>query len=467
MNSLTIPLVKGPLITQKGFKELVVVAGASDKLFAIDDDTGRMYWEKTLTVTPPAEGARRSHWLCPNALNADPIIGPLPQPPGANENGGNFRGQAVYVIASDGRLHGFNLISGESVIPPIPFVPPMSKVWSLNMIDSVIYTTTSQGCGGTHSGVWSVDINDPNHKVNSFLVSNTRAGGSGIWGRGGAAITHDGTILVETGDGNFDPAKGDYADSVIALSKDLKLLDYYTPKNRGWITRKDLDMGNMTPTVFPFKQWELAAASGKEGVIYLLDTKSMGGADHRTPLYRSPLLTNQEVNFAARGFWGAMSTWEDAAGTRWLLAPAWGPPTPDTKFPTEYGPTPHGSVMAFKVELQGDKPVLTPAWKSVDMSVPTPVVIANGLVFAISDGDNPMQSGPSGGVLNTEQRIKDVGHAVLYVLDAETGKTLWSSGDAMKTFSHFSAPVVVGGRVFTTTYDSTLYAFSLGSPMER
>ena len=40
LNSLTVPIVRGPLITAKGFKELVLVAGASDKLYAIDADTG-------------------------------------------------------------------------------------------------------------------------------------------------------------------------------------------------------------------------------------------------------------------------------------------------------------------------------------------------------------------------------------------------------------------------------------------
>ncbi len=94
------------------------------------------------------------------------------------------------------------------------------------------------------------------------------------------------------------------ADSVMALaSKDLKLTDYFTPRNRSWMTKKDLDMGSISPTIFNFKSWELAATSGKEGVIFLLDTKSLGGADHRVPLYRSPLMANEEVNFAGKGFW--------------------------------------------------------------------------------------------------------------------------------------------------------------------
>jgi outer membrane protein assembly factor BamB len=54
------------------------------------------------------------------------------------------------------------------------------------------------------------------------------------------------------------------------------------------------------------------------------------------------------------------------------------------------------------------------------------------------------------------------GHAILYALDAETGKVLFSSGDTIKGFSHFSGFAVMGGRVFVGTHDGTMYAFGLG-----
>jgi outer membrane protein assembly factor BamB len=449
LHGLTVPVARPNMATPRGVKDYVVVAGASDKVFVIDADTGKIAWQKTL----PVEGTpqRGESWLCPNGLTATPVLGPAPGP---------GRGQALYVLASDGKVHAFNLLTGEDVIPPTQFVPPFAKMWSMNVANNVLYTTTSQGCNGVKSAVYAMDLSDPNHKISSFQSA---ASGGGIWGRAGAAITPDGKIVIETGDGPYDPSKGNLTDSVIELSgKDLKLLDYYTPANRSWITKKDLDMGSISPVVFPFKSWELAAASGKEGIIFLLDTKSLGGADHRTPLFRSARFTNEEVNFATKGFWGAFSTWEDAAGTRWLLAPAWGPPTPTTKFPVQYGDTPNGSVMAFKVELKDDKPVLTPAWNSVDMSVPTPVVIANGMVFGLSDGDYAPQFSASGGILNVNDRKAKAGHSVLYALDAATGKVLFSSGGTIPGFSHFSAPVVAGGRAYVVTYDGTIYAFGLG-----
>ncbi len=365
-------------------------------------------------------------------------------------------------MASDGKLHAFNLVSGEDVIPPTPFVPAFAKAWSMNLVNGQLYTTISQNCNGVRSGVYAMDLNSADRKVSYFEAG---PNGAGIWGRAGAAVTSDGKLIVETGDGTFDPEKQQMADSVIALTpQDLKVADYFTPRNSTWVTKKDLDMGSIGPTVFNFKNWELAAASGKEGVIFLLDTKALGGPDHREALYRSPLFTNEEVNFAGKGFWGAFSTWEDAAGTRWLYAPAWGPPAPAAKFALQHGETPDGSLMAFKVEEQAGKPVLTPAWNSLNMSVPTPAIIANGVVFALSDGDSPVQFGPSGNLLTVEDRRAKTGHAILYALDATTGDVLFTSGDTIKGFSHFSAFAVGGGRIYVGTEDGTLYAFGLGIP---
>lgn len=456
LNNLTAPLVRASIATPRGVKDLVIVGGITNKVFVVDGDTGKIFWEKTLATEGTPQ--RRESWLCPNGLTATPVIGPVPRSGGAAPG----FGQALYVLAGDGKLHAFNLVSGEDVIPPTPFVPAFAKMWSMNLVDGILYTTISQNCNGVKSGVYSMDLTNADHKVSYF---ETGTNGAGIWGRGGAAVTPDGRVVVETGDGMFDPEKHQMADSVMTLSpKDLKLVDYFTPRNRSWMTKKDLDMGSIGPTIFNFKNWELTAASGKEGVIFLLDTKSLGGPDHRVPLYRSPLFANEEVNFAGKGFWGAFSTWEDGAGTRWLYVPAWGPPTAAAKFEMQHGDTPNGSVMAFKVEEQAGKPALVPAWNSVNMMVPTPVIIANGVVFALADGDSPVQFGPNGNLLNVEDRKTKAGHAIFYALNAATGDVLFSSGDTIHGFSHFSAPAMGGGRIYVGTEDGMLYAFGLGIP---
>jgi hypothetical protein len=272
-------------------------------------------------------------------------------------------------------------------------------------------------------------------------------------------------VIGETGDGPYDVEQGKFSDTFLAVSlKDLKLVDYYTPANRAYITKKDLDMGNMSPIVFNFKDWELIAGAGKEGVIYLLDSKSLGGEDHRTPLFRSPRYTNDDVDFASRGFWGAMATFTDSKGDVWLFAPAWGPKAEAApKFQTTNGDAPNGSIMAFKLDVKDDKPVLVPAWQSRDLNVPEPPIVTNGVVFAVSNGENTRQVDNSGRIYTSKERATaPQGNAVLYAFDAATGKELFSSKDIIKDWTHFSGLSIADGRVYVTTNNGTVYAFGLG-----
>ena len=447
LNSLTVPIVVEDVITPKGFKDIVITAGSSDKIFAIDADTGKLLWDKTFEIEGTPKDPKNS-WLCPNALNATPVV--------------DRRSKSVYVVTSDGKLHTLNFVNGEDQKPPVAFIPPFGKPWSLNLNGGILYSTTSQNCNAVRSAVYAMDLRNPDRPVS--FVQSSPTGGAGMWGRGGGAISPtSGLLFAETGDGPYDTDAGKYSDSFLAVSPEAKIVDYYTPANRAWVSKKDLDMGNITPVVFPFEDWELVAGGGKEGVLFLLDSKCLGGTDHRTPLFRSPLYTNEDIDFAGRGFWGALSTWQDPGGTRWLYAPAWGPPASEApKFPITYGETPAGSVMAFKVVSKDKKPVLEPAWISKNMSVPEPVVIANGVVFALSNGENVRQVDSGGRIFTSLERASSPsGNATLYALDSATGKEIFSSGKTIPGFSHFSGLALASGRVYVVTWDSTIYAFSV------
>src|SRR4051794_32091897 len=43
LNSLTAPTLLGPIITHRGIKELVFVAGSSDVVYAVDADLGKVF----------------------------------------------------------------------------------------------------------------------------------------------------------------------------------------------------------------------------------------------------------------------------------------------------------------------------------------------------------------------------------------------------------------------------------------
>jgi len=217
---------------------------------------------------------------------------------------------------------------------------------------------------------------------------------------------------------------------------------------------------NDTPVVFPYKGRDVLVASGKEGRYFLMDSKSLGGADHMTPLYRSPLLSNTNVNFQTEGTWGSMASWEDKAGTRWVLGPTGG--FTAVKFPISYGPTPHGGMIALKLEEKDGKPELEPAWQSRDMITAEPPVIVNGVVFVLAAGEFTGQANDDvGGLYSAKERIQRSVPARLYALDGETGKELYSSGDQVTTFLHQAGPSVAGDKVMFGTFDGTVYCFGL------
>jgi outer membrane protein assembly factor BamB len=121
-----------------------------------------------------------------------------------------------------------------------------------------------------------------------------------------------------------------------------------------------------------------------------------------------------------------------------------------------------GAIVAFKVEEKDAKLQLTPAWISRDMNRAEPPVIANGIVFAYGNGEFTDQAYPDIGIADTaDRRIPKSTHAVLYALDAQTGKELWSSGDQIASWNHWSGLSVANGRVYIATFDSVLYCFGV------
>ena len=452
LNGLTAPLLVRAVASSggakpAGAKNLVIVAGTSDHLFALDADRGDLAWKVDFKLNQPrpSDGG----WLCPTGLNATPVIDTLHS--------------RVFVLSSDGKLHTLALADGHEAMPPAQFVAPFAKVWSLNYVAGVLYASLSQDCNHVKSGIAAMNPDQPGRPAVQFYSA--IYGGAGVWGRGGVSVGFDGYIYGATGDAPFDPAANEFGDTVLKLSpKTLELAGYYTPKTWQYLTRRDLDMGTTTPVIFRWHDRVLTAAGGKEGAIYVTDTSKMSGADHSTTAYISPRYTNSTQTFEGQGIWGAISSWQDGDRT-WLYVPTWGVPTSDAKFPTSYGAIKDGSLMAFSVEQGADKqPVLKPEWMSANIAVPDPAAIAGGVVFVLGTGENTQQVN-SGDIhqLLGDRETRNSGHAILHALDARTGKELWSSGDAISGWTHFSGLAVGDGKVFLSTRDGAIYAFGLRS----
>jgi outer membrane protein assembly factor BamB len=444
-SSFTEPLLFPGLITGRGFKDLALLADAST-LYGVDSELGELVWKKTFAtpstcgsiqvVTEPPQvirfGARPAAKPGAPAPPPRPPEEPLPRDQrrvGAAAGGGYFGLRGVYAVTSDGYIHEQIMATGLDYAPPVKFLGPQKgSSFALNMNDKVVYTATGQGCRNVPNALWSIDLNTPDYSVNSYKTQKVS-----LAGLSGPAIGKDGTAYVVTSAGPAVPPV--YPNSVVALSaKELKPKDWYTPPSA-----KGLSAG---PVAFIFKEKELIAAPGADGGLVLLDSASLGGADHHTPLAQTGKLSKG----AKRGAWEGLASWQDKSGAWWVLASIDGPVESGTKFANDNGPASHGSIVAFKVEEQDGHTTLTPGWISRDLIHPAPPVIANGVVFALEGG-------------NTS------GHATLYALDAANGKQLYTSGDAIQTYSRLAGMSVGDGHVFFTTHDNTLYSF--GIPLEH
>ncbi len=500
LHTLMGPLVVQGVPTATGKREMVYVLGSSDTLYAFDTSAQKLAWQKTFTyeklpqrqqgpppeaaagpiapgaasgrpegaagapatpaaaATPPPDPMRGSqtdpkhfNFLNPQGSTGVPAIGP--------EEAGGVR--PIYVVDGGGVLHTLSDVTGESLRPDIK-MGAVSK-FALQLYNGEVIYAVYAG----KTGLLSVKA-DGSQTTPTTTVG--FGGGGGLWGRRGPVITSDGTVWSTTGDGLVNlknPKNLVIGNSVVGFKKseDGKswvVKDWYTPPNWDWLRRRDLDPNN-TPTVFNWHGKEYIAASGKECRVYLLDPQSPGGADHGTPLYKTPLVCNEIVDFQNAGSWGALSSWEDAKGTRYVLMPFWGPKHSQMKFPIENTPeTKEGGQAAFKMVEKNGKPELEAVWVSRDMHRGEPNIIANGMVFSYGSGENSQQSWNDIG-LNFDSSIR-ASHgqpAVIYVLDAETGKELWTSGDTIKAFNHFSSITVANGKVYLGTYDGMFYCFGL------
>jgi outer membrane protein assembly factor BamB len=354
-------------------------------------------------------------------------------------------------------VHSLNAQTGADLIPAVKLLPGANaKVVGSTFVNNVLYVGTADECGGVPNGVYAIDLTPvapppaaapapggppvlptaPNLTPASTTVASWQTRGGSVVGFG-PALGSDGIVYVATADG--DQSATAFSDAVVALeNRALAMKDYFTPGKTPFTT---------SPLIFQYKGRDLVVAVNKDGRLYVLDAASLGGSDHKTPLHKSVQYTNGLGDFAA----GALSTFEEADGTRWVVVASAGPVHADAKYPVSNGTVTNGAISAFKVTDASGAVTLQPAWVSRDMTSPVTPTIVNGVVFAIASGENVQ--------VPAAQRAQRSTNAVLYALDAQTGKELWNSGTTITSFVHGVGPAADDSQVYVMTYDGTLYTF--------
>jgi outer membrane protein assembly factor BamB len=454
-SALTPPALFDFLIGYRGFRSLAFVGASSGAVTALDVDLGHVEWTRSLGAAAPAAGSS----ACPGGMTssvARPTLSAYP-PPGVRSAGRSgpaksgvgepFEGavtlkdrpvaytpppapvpgqrvappvnpyapstKLLHVLTSDGKLHSLYVSNGEEPKPALPFLQAGAHAIGLLVFGDTAYAATINGCGGADDGIWALDLQSG--RVATWKPREAPAGAAGF------AAGPDGTLYVATRGG------------------DLAALE------PGTLTVKSLQRAaagfTSSPVVFDHKGRDLMALAARDGRIHLYDTAALD-----KPLASTAVLSSPEFEV------GALASWQDPVGRRWVLGPVSGA--------APGAAPPAAAVAAFEVAGDGADLSLRAAWTSRDLVSPLPPVVVNGVVFALSSGE----SRASTSATKAEESARGSSPAVLYALDGATGKELWSSGGSVLGFAR-GGLAAGGGRVYVADHEGTQYAF--GFPMEH
>src|SRR2546428_7943747 len=294
-------------IPGSGTHNVVYVATQHDSVYAFDadDNTGinaQPLWQVSFinpaagitTVPGTVQGCTGVTAFTELGIVSTPVIDP--------------NTSTLYVIAKTDengtfvhRLHALDVATGqEKFNGPVKLkatfrtntgsVATFKDLYQMNrpgllLVNGTIYAGFgSNGCNyGNQGWVLAYDALTL-QQVGAFATSPVK-GLSSIWQSGaGLTAASAGNIYAETGEGPFDADMGgqDFGSSVLKLTQTpngLPLTDYFTPYNQATLSQMDLDLSSAGVLVLPDQPGahpHLAVATGKQGILYLLDRDNMG-----------------------------------------------------------------------------------------------------------------------------------------------------------------------------------------------
>ena len=286
----------------------------------------------------------------------------------------------------------------------------------------------------------------------------------GIWQGGqGPAADSEGNLYLQTGDGDFEPARQLYGNSLLKLhlgNEGLAVADYFTPCNQLFLDRCDLDQGSSGPLLFN----GFVVGGGKAGVLYLMHADKLAkyyparalpknGACNSIPMCQDGPLMVQKWKAAKGHIHGSPVFWEGPGGKSWLYVMGKGDHL--KAFPLVNGKFEWTGLRRSK--WVPPRPGVVPCGPPMENWMP------GGIISVSSNGSNP-GSGivwvlvPANGDANSYRGVK----GMLLALNAEdVSQELWRSqgqdallsdtGNSLGLLARFAPPTIANGKVFVGT----------------
>jgi len=254
----------------------VYVATENDTVYALSSTTGTVVWSTHVATPVPA-----SRLPCGNI---EPTVGITGTPVIDTTRGELFvvadelvRGEPAHVLVGLETATGATELT-QDVDPPGADPAALLQRTGLNLTAGTVVFGFGGNYGdcSTYRG-WVVGVDEAGGAPVDFGVDSGAGQSQGAVWMGGAAPAVDtsGHVWVGVGNGSVTSASRgyDHSDSVLELSTDLRLIQYFAPSSWASDNAADLDL-SMAPALLPEGQVVIA---GKAGIAYLLDGAHLGG----------------------------------------------------------------------------------------------------------------------------------------------------------------------------------------------
>jgi len=419
--------------TRPNEKDLLFVATAQDRVYALDASTGAEVWRRSLG-TPVGRAQLPCGNLDPLGVTGTPVI----------DAASRTLFVAALTTAADGarthRLAALSIDDGSmrrgwpvdvAAAGPESFAftaAVRNQRGALALLGGTLYVPYGGhfgDCGDYHG--WVVGV--PTGRPASARAWATRATGGGVWAPGGIA-SDGGSLYVATGN-TFGASSWGDGEAVIRLgpgpSFSREPADFFAPATWASLDRADADLGGSGPILVDVPgatPSRLVVALGKDGTAYLLDRSRLGGLGGAVAARR----------VSADAIIGAAAAYTTARGT-YVVFPGRGIGCPRGH---------PGDLAAIRIDA-ASPPTLTVAWCADQHGRGSPIVTtpdgrSEAIVWSVGAG----------------------GDGRLRGFDGETGQVVFDgggAGDATSGVQRYQTPIVATGRIFVAG-DREVYAFT-------
>ena len=325
------PLYMSGVTINGGTHNVVFVATMHDSIYAIDADTGALFWQVSfintgagiMTVPMAVQGCGNITKLNEVGILSTPVIdagtGTIYVVAKTQETVGTttsyyFRLHALDITTGAEKFGGPAVISASSGALNLNPKAELQRPALLSTNGTLYLAFGSNGCDLTGRG-WLLAYSPSTlQQLGAMVTQPDGSYGSAIWQGGtGPAADADGNIYLSTANGefNFGTNFPDLGDSVLKLnfnSGAFTVADYFTPYDEAVLSSQDLDLGSGAVSILPDqtgRHKHLLATGSKRGDVYLLDGDNLGQFNmvdnSQIPQYMPGALS--KYNFSSPNYW--------------------------------------------------------------------------------------------------------------------------------------------------------------------